>query len=284
LEAKVQSELNALHEIRDIALMLSVGNIYLCEEPFLKKIGHAVDAVLEDLHGEILSLKKQFPGRFAQDIDTDAILEELHAKAERLQNADAAINNKCAGGQLGRELEEMVSTLTAAVNEVTFKIEGKLPGSARRYSLLSLFKPFKAVGRLVSAFSSLVVKLALFLIILAIGPLAYLFVSMEKEGGIQKAIDQSHAYIQTQSQALSSLEQERAQIAKQIQAMRLREEELNRQEKIEIMELSVKVHALDQQRQAIEVEIASQENQITDNLERLKEVKNKPFLKRLLRR
>jgi hypothetical protein len=284
LEAKVQSELNALHEIRDIALMLSVGNIYLCEEPFLKKIGHAVDAVLEDLHGEILSLKKQFPGRFAQDIDTDAILEELHAKAERLQNADAAINNKCAGGQLGRELEEMVSTLTAAVKEVTFKIEGKLPGSARRYSLLSLFKPFKAVGRLVSAFSSLVVKLALFLIILAIGPLAYLFVSMEKEGGIQKAIDQSHAYIQTQSQALSSLEQERAQIAKQIQAMRLREEELNRQEKIEIMELSVKVHALDQQRQAIEVEIASQENQITDNLERLKEVKNKPFLKRLLRR
>lgn len=284
MEAKVQSELNALHEIRDIALMLSVGNIYLCEEPFLKKIGHAVDAVLEDLHGEILSLKKQFPGRFAQDIDTDAILEELHAKAERLQNADAAINNKCAGGQLGRELEEMVSTLTAAVNEVTFKIEGKLPGSARRYSLLSLFKPFKAVGRLVSAFSSLVVKLALFLIILAIGPLAYLFVSMEKEGGIQKAIDQSHAYIQTQSQALSSLEQERAQIAKQIQAMRLREEELNRQEKIEIMELSVKVHALDQQRQAIEVEIASQENQITDNLERLKEVKNKPFLKRLLRR
>jgi len=284
LEAKVQSELNALHEIRDIALMLSVGNIYLCEEPFLKKIGHAVDAVLEDLHGEILSLKKQFPGRFAQDIDTDAILEELHAKAERLQNADAAINNKCAGGQLGRELEEMVSTLTAAVNEVTFKIEGKLPGSARRYSLLSLFKPFKAVGRLVSAFSSLVVKLALFLIILAIGPLAYLFISMEKEGSIQKVIDESQAYIQTQSQALSSLEQERAQIAKQIQAMRLREEELNRQEKIEIMELSVKVHALDQQRQAIEVEIASQENQITDNLERLKEVKNKPFLKRLLRR
>ena len=284
MEAKVQSELNALHEIRDIALMLSVGNIYLCEEPFLKKIGHAVDAVLEDLHGEILSLKKQFPGRFAQDIDTDAILEEVHAKAERLQNADAAINNKCAGGQLGRELEEMVSTLTAAVKEVTFKIEGKLPGSARRYSLLSLFKPFKAVGRLVSAFSSLVVKLALFLIILAIGPLAYLFISMEKEGSIQKVIDESQAYIQTQSQALSSLEQERAQIAKQIQAMRLREEELNRQEKIEIMELSVKVHALDQQRQAIEVEIASQENQITDNLERLKEVKNKPFLKRLLRR
>ena len=284
MEAKVQSELKALHEIRDIALMLSVGNIYLCEEPFLKKIGHAVDAVLEDLHGEILSLKRRFPGRFAQDIDTDAILEELHAKAERLQNADAAINNKCAGGQLGRELEGMVSTLAAAVKEVTFKIEGKLPGSARRYSLLSLFKPFKAVGRLVSAFSSLVLKLALFIIILAIGPFAYLFISMEKEGSIQKAIDESQAYIQTQSQSLSSLEQERAQIANKIEAMRLREKELNRQEKIEIMELNVKVHALDQQRQAIEVEIASQESQITENLERLKEVKNKPFLKRLLRR
>jgi hypothetical protein len=276
--------LNALHEIRDIALMLSVGNIYLCEEPFLKKIGHAVDQVLEELHGEILTLKKRFPGQFAQDIDTDAILEDLHAKAERLQNADAAINTKCGGGQLGREFEEMVDTLTAAVKEVTFKVEGKLPGSARRYSLLSLFNPFKALGRLVSTFSSLVVKLAIFIIILAIGPFAYLFVSMEKEGTIQKAIDRSRTYIQTQRQAIVSLEQDRAEIAKQIEAMRLREEELNRQEKIDIMELNVKVHALDQKRHAIEVEIASHEDKIAKNRERMEEVKKKTFLQRLLRR
>jgi hypothetical protein len=284
LEAKVRSELNALHEIRDIALMLSLGNVYLCEEPFLKKIGHAVDRVLEDLHGEILSLKKRFPGQFAQDIDTDAILDDFHAKAEQLQNADAAINAKCGGGQLGRELEEMVSTLTAAVKEVTFKVEGKLPGSARRYSLLSLFNPFKALGRLVSTFSSLVVKLALFIIILAIGPFAYLFISMEKEGSIQKAIDQSRAYIQTQRQTIVSLDQERAEIAKQIEAMRLREDELSRQEKIEIMEINVKAHALDQKRQAIEVEIASHEDKIAKNLEKIEEVKKKSFLQRLFRR
>jgi hypothetical protein len=284
LEAKVRSELNALHEIRDIALMLSLGNVYLCEEPFLKKIGHAVDRVLEDLHGEILSLKNQFPGQFAQDIDTDAILEDLHAKAEQLQNADAAINTKCGGGQLGKEFEGMVSTLTAAVKEVSFKIEGKLPGSARRYSFLSLFNPFKALGRLASTFSSLVVKLALFVIILAIGPFAYLFISMEKEETIQKAINQSQAYIQTQRQTIVSLDQERAEIAKQIEALRLREDKLSRQEKIDIMELSVKVHALDQKRHAIEVEIASHEDKITKNLERIEEVKKKPFLQRLLRR
>jgi hypothetical protein len=284
LEGKGRSELSALHEIRDIALMLSVGNVYLCEEPFLKKIGHAVDRVLEDLHGEILSLKKRFPGQFAQDIDTDAILDDFHAKAEQLQNADAAINAKCGGGQLGRELEEMVSTLTAAVKEVTFKVEGKLPGSARRYSLLSLFNPFKALGRLVSTFSSLVVKLALFIIILAIGPFAYLFISMEKEGSIQKAIDQSRAYIQMQRQTIVSLDQERAEIAKQIEAMRLREDELSRQEKIEIMEINVKAHALDQKRQAIEVEIASHEDKIAKNLEKIEEVKKKSFLQRLFRR
>lgn len=284
MEAKAGSELSALHDIRDIALMLSVGNVYLCEEPFLKKIGHAVDRVLEDLHGEILSLKKKFPGQFAQDIDTDAILEDLHAKAEQLQNADAAINTKCGGGQLGKELEEMVSTLTAAVKEVTFKIEGKLPGSARRYSLLSLFNPFKALGRLVSTFSSLVVKLVLFIIILAIGPFAYLFISMENEGTIQKAIDQSEAYIQKERQNIVSLEEERAPIAKQIEALRLREDKLNRQEKIDIMELSVKVHALDQKRQAIEVEIASHEHKIAKNLEKIEEVKKKSFLQRLLRR
>jgi hypothetical protein len=243
-----------------------------------------VDAVLEDLHGEILSLKKKFPGRFAQDIDTDAILEDLHAKAERLQNADAGINSKCAGGQLGRELEELVSTLTGAVKEVTFKVEGKLPGSARRYSFLSLFNPFKAVGRLVSSFSSLVVKLVLFLIILAVGPLAYLFISMEKEGSIQKAIDRSQAYIQTQRQSLASLEQERAELTKQIEALRLREDKLTRQEKIDIMELNVEAHAVDQKRHAIEVEIAARQNQIAENRERISELKKKPFLKRLLRR
>jgi biopolymer transport protein ExbB/TolQ len=178
----------------------------------------------------------------------------------------------------------MVSTLTAAVKEVTFKIEGKLPGSARRYSLLSLFNPFKALGRLVSTFSSLVVKLVLFIIILAIGPFAYLFISMENEGTIQKAIDQSEAYIQKERQNIVSLEEERAPIAKQIEALRLREDKLNRQEKIDIMELSVKVHALDQKRQAIEVEIASHEHKIAKNLEKIEEVKKKSFLQRLLRR
>ncbi|MEJ2726736.1 MAG: hypothetical protein P8175_19295, partial [Deltaproteobacteria bacterium] len=138
--------------------------------------------------------------------------------------------------------------------------------------------------RLVSVFSGLVVKLALFVIILALGPLAYFFISMEKEGSIQKAIDQSQAYIQTQRQALSSLEQEREQLAKEIDALRSQEDELNRQEKIDIMELNVKLHSMDQKRQAIEVDITSHENEIAENLERIKEVKKKPFLKRLLKR
>jgi len=283
LQTEIRSDLSALREIRDISLMLSLGNTYLCEEPFLKKIGHAMDAVLENLHGEILSLKKSFPGRFAQDIDTDAILEELHAKAERLQNADSTINNKCAGGQLGRELEEVVSTLTAAVKEVTLKIEGKLPGSPMRYSLLSLFNPFKAVGGLVSTFTSLVVKLVLFILILAIGPFAYLFITMEKEATIQKAIDESQAFIQTQRDALSSLEQERAQLAKEIESMRIREDDLSRQEKIDIMELNVQAHTLDQKHHGIEVDIATHENKIKENLQRIQEVRKKSFKERLFR-
>ena len=55
LQTEIRSDLSALREIRDISLMLSLGNTYLCEEPFLKKIGHAMDAVLENLHGEILA-------------------------------------------------------------------------------------------------------------------------------------------------------------------------------------------------------------------------------------
>ena len=81
-----------------------------------------------------------------------------------------------------------------------------------------------------------------------------------------------------------SLEQERAEMAKQIEAMRLKGDELNRQEKIEIMELNVKVHALDQKYHAIEVEIDSHQNKVAENLERIKEVRKKPFLQRLLRR
>ncbi|MGD2125646.1 MAG: hypothetical protein PVG99_06165, partial [Desulfobacteraceae bacterium] len=203
--------------------------------------------------------------------------------AEQLQDPSAKMNDKCASGQLGRELEEIVSALTAAIKDVISKVEGELPESVKRYSFLNLLlRPFKTAGSLLSSLSSLIIKLLILLLIIAIGPFAYLFLTMEKEGPLQKEIRQSEAFIQSQREALSSLDAEREQVAGKIEA--LRKDDLTRQEKIEIMELNVKVHGLDTKRHAIEVELATHENKIRENRKRIEEVRKKPFLKRLLRR
>ena len=64
----------------------------------------------------------------------------------------------------------------------------------------------------------------------------------------------------------------------------MKADDVPREVKLEMMELNVKLHSLDQQRNRAEAEIADYEAKIKDLKRRLEEVKNKPFLDRLLRR
>jgi hypothetical protein len=268
----------ALHDIRDKAILLSLGKAFLCEEVFLVKIGHSIDEAIEHLREDILSLKMRFVGKFVEDVDTDSILDDLHSQATLLQNPDRRVTDKCTVGTLGSELEETVRVLTQAIKTVKAKVEGEVEEYTAKEAVV---KGAKSAGSLVSSVVSLVIKLAVLLFLLALGPAIYLGVTVEREGPLLKQIDESKAFIQSQKTQIASMRKERDELSLKIAS--LHGDNLSRQQKLEVMDLNVKLHGLDQRVHKAEAEITENERMIKLNEQKIKEIKAKPFLERYLR-
>ena len=269
---------DSLHEIRDKAILLSLGKAFLCEEVFLKKIGQSIDESIENLKEDILSLKTRFVGKFVEDVDTDSILENLHSQATFLQAPDRKVTDKCTVGTLGAELEETVRGLTQAIKVIKSKVEGEVEEYTRKEAVV---KGAKTAGSLVSSLVSLVVKMVVLLFLLALGPAIYLGVTMDREGSLQKQIAESKAYIQSQREQIGSLTKQRDELAVRIESSQ--GDNLSREQKLEVMDLNVTVHTLDQQVHKSEAEITEHERLIKLNQQKLQEIKSKTFLQRYLR-
>jgi hypothetical protein len=104
---------------------------------------------------------------------------------------------------------------------------------------------------------------------------------MESEEKLLEGISRSQTYIQTQQEILATLDYQKEQISEKIDDMSRRE--LSRQEKVEVMDLYVNIHKLDEERSNLQVEIQLQEQKIEEKQERIEEIKEKSFVERLLR-
>ena len=268
----------ALHEIRDKAILLSLGKAFLCEEVFLVKIGHAIDESLEHLREDILSLKMRFVGKFVEDVDTDSILDDLHSQAGFLQAPDGRVTDKCTVGTLGAELEETVGVLTQAIRTIKGKVEGEVEEYTKKEAVV---KGAKTAGSLASSVVSLVIKLVVLLFLLALGPAIYLGVTMDREGSLQNQIAENKATIQSKRAQIESLRKERDELSGRIESSQ--GDNLSRQQKLEMMDLNVKVHGLDQRVHKAEAEITEHERVIKLSQQKIEEIKAKPFLQRYLR-
>jgi hypothetical protein len=278
MDSERDDVLNTLGRIRDNVLLLRLANAYLCDAPFLRRIGRDMDSTLLELREDILTLKKQFPGRFATKVETEGLLEELHKKAQWLQSPDNEITEKCIAGDLGKELEAKVDVLCATINTIRNQVGGKTPAYSRKDSISFL------VGRgssFVSGFPLRIVKVLILLILAAALAFGYLYMTMEKEEGFVKEVSQSQAYIQSQLKIISSLDYERQQISSKIESLRGREHD--RRVKIEMMELNEQNIKLDEKRRQVEVEIATHEGRVKQNQTKADAMRSKSFIKRLLR-
>jgi hypothetical protein len=270
-----------LQEIKDNALMLSLGNKFLCEASFLKKIGHGIDTSIETLRADIFSLKKMFPGEFVHEVDTDAILEELQHIARKLQNPDREINEKCTTGELGKELRAHTRSLTSAVRNIKSRVEGEDLTYSRKDSFLSLANSLKNAASYVGMAVAFTFKGLLLLVLLFIGLFLSLYLTMEKEETLLEEIAQSETYIRSQREVLSQLEKEKEVLQGKIAALRGKTQ--TRQDKIELLDLNVLMLKADGKQHGLESEISIQEKKLEENRKRIEEIEDKPFIKRLLR-
>jgi hypothetical protein len=272
----------ALHDVRDNILLLSLGNDLLCEDVFLDKTGRAIESQLDHVRQEIFELKARFPGKFATEIDTDSMIKDLHAHSQRLQNPEKAIIDECTMGTLGRAMEETLDDLTTAVRTIKRRVEGETPPYTAKDSILGVLDKAKTPAAMVKRLVSFALKTVLVLMLVSLGPLTYLILTMDREGALLGEIAESEAIIQSRKEAVVSMERETEALQQKMEGMKA--DDIPRGTKFEIMETNVKLHSLDQNRHRAEAEISVHEERVRINKQKLREIEEKPFLDRLLRR
>ena len=276
-----EDHFTSLKEIRDRALLLSLGHEYLCDEPFLKKTGVLIDSNVGKLRGDIRSLKQRFPGKFEDHTKTDALLDEINDLARDLQQPDKKINEKCAAGALGRELEQRIKALVETIGEIRVQVEGHTPVYTKGEAVLGLFGRLKPAVRAVATSSSFTIKFVVLLTLAALFPFSYLLLTMETEKDVFKEISRIEISLESEQKALAQLVAEKALLLERIET--IRNGNMNRQDKIEVMDLNVKAHQLDEGLQQVQIKIDGNETELDACQERIEEIRSKSFLRRLLR-
>jgi Tfp pilus assembly protein PilN len=281
MEYNRQGSLRSIHGIRDMALMLSIGNAYLCDAVFLRKIGLTIDTHLKDVKSDISTLKKQYPGKFENEVEADQVLESIQRTARHLQEPDKDISKKCSAGELGRELEASVGVLAETVNAIRIQVEGELEGYTKKEAILAQVGRVKSVGHLIAVLASLAFKVIGVLVLVGAIVFSYLYFTMESDEALLKELDQSKSRVESQMKLIARLEGERAEVAARLDS--IPGGELDREGKVEVMDLSVQIHKLDERVHGAEVQIDLHKRKIKDTEKRIAELKEKSFLQRLLR-
>ena len=282
MDSNRQGSLRSIHGIRDMALMLSIGNAYLCDAVFLRKIGLTIDTHLKEVKSDISSLKKQYPGKFENEVEADQVLEGIQTTARYLQEPDEGITKKCSAGELGRELEASVDVLVETVNAIRIQVEGELEGYSKKEAILAQVGRVKSVGHLIAVLVSLAFKVVGVLVLVGAMLFSYLYFTMESDEALLKELDQSKSQVESQMKLIARLEGERAEVAAKLDS--IPGGELDREGKVEVMDLSMQVHKLDERVHSAEGQIDVHKRKIKEMEKRIAELKAKTFLQRLLRK
>jgi hypothetical protein len=180
--------------------------------------------------------------------------------AQRLQEPDTHITKKCGAGELGIELETNVDALVDTVEALRMQVEGELEGYSKTEAILAQVGRVKSLGRLIVVLFTLAFKVMGVLVLIGAMVFSYLYFTMDSEEALQKELNQS--------KKLDSIP----------------EGELNREEKVEVINLNMQVHKLDERVRSAEVQIDVHKKKIKEMEKNVAETRAKTFLQRLLRR
>jgi ABC-type multidrug transport system fused ATPase/permease subunit len=271
-----------LNEMRDGAILLSMASEYLCEDYFLKKTGIIIGNNAEALKDYIEHTENQFVGKPIDEFGLNEILESIVHIAELLKQAHQDIKEECLEGKLGEELYEKTKSLAQGINALEQRVDGEAAvPPARREPFKVMVNPFKIVLNAIIATSKVGLKLAITLILIGLIVFSFLYITMESEKGLVEKIEQSKANIRSAQVTISQINNELEEIRAKIAS--IREDEANRRDEIEVMDLNLKVFKLTEELQKIEIEADMEQDVLEKNLRNLENVRQKSFLEKLLR-
>ena len=269
---------DALREIRDRALMLSLGKSYLCESPFLKKYGAELEHALDVLGRDIKELKKSFPGKFADEVDTDRMLQGMEELIRRLKSPDETLEQECTIGQLGQDLEDRLTTLINAIKGVQSQVDGRPAAYSGREAVSATVSRMGDAARGGLGMVGKIIGMALVALVVAFG---CLFLTMEREGSFENEIERGDRKIRALQEEVAALEERMQPIEDRI--TNLDRLGTTRMDKVRMMELSVELQELEKEAQSFRGEIEMEERRIQEAREALLALQEKSFFQRLFR-
>lgn len=273
-------DFQSVRNIRDTTLLLTIANEYLSEDVFVKKIGSQIKKNLSVLKDDIIALKKQFPGKFTQEVNTDNIMTSFDNKAQEMISGGDDIINSCFSGKLGMSLSNDVSRITEAIEKIWHQVRGSDIQYTTGDSISGFFGRFNIISGIVSLFSS-IIKILFILFILLLAGTSYLYFTMEKEGPILKENGELMAYIDEKQALLDDLEKKKADAQKELKVHE--SSELLRKNKIAILDLETKIQGFNQEIHSLESQIETGRLTMDKNNEKLEKIKNRSLLDRLLK-
>lgn len=271
----------ALREIMDKAIMLKIANEYLCESPILERIGKSIKKNIVVLTGYSEYLKKQFIGKPLEEVDIKDKLEPISDLAALFVTEDKKITKKCLKGQLGEELEKLVTALTEAFNLLIERVEGRAVSFSIADSVSKILSPFKTIFRFFMLTTKYLLKTTAIFGGMILVVFFYLFFTMESEKKPIKEMAEFRNNIQNHQNTLSKIEEELNPLLDEKE--RIRNLEWTRELEIKQLDLNVKVYKLTEKRQQTQILLKLEEEKLGNKMKELERIRQKPFLSRLLK-
>lgn len=270
---------DALHEIRDRALMLDIGRGYLCEDRMLTKLGQEIEDLLSSLSEEAGSLERRFPGRPIREDQIQGRIEAVSELARRMRSPDPSLLEQCFVGELGREIEGRLKSLADALEDFQLRVEGPPASYTGREALT---EALGSVGGGLGRFLRFAAKATGVFLAAVLVVFGWLLFSMERIGDIEQELTKTDAQVQLLEKELEGLEDEQARLLARVE---FAQSTLGtRRDKVAAMEFSVELARLEKEAQAVEVERAQKVHKVKTLEEKLARLKEKGFVERLLRR
>lgn len=280
-DRKAKDPEEALKEIRDNAVMLSLANDYLCEDFFFKKIGANIKENIRVVESHIAFLKRQFVGKPTAEMDLSEPVKRVVEFAEHLEEGEDNIKRKCKEGDLGKELDEGVASLAGEINELKNRIDGTSVSYTKTDSVMGFLARFKFIVRSFVATSKFTLRISALFVIVCLLLFLYLFITMETEREPMKAVEEGRARILSKQEALVRIDAELAPLQKKVEGFQ--KDDLTREEEINLLELNLKVYKLGEKKQKTSIEVKMEEKELEKKLKELEAVRQKSFLERLLK-
>jgi len=274
----------ALEELKNNTLLLTIANEHLTDEIFLTKIGNNISRSVEVLERDISALKKEYPGKFVNDVDTDSILERIDNAAQRMLKPGKEVKDNHASGALGREMESYLSSIRKAVDEIRIKVQGTNAATAGKGPMINIVNPFEAIFQSVGSILLFFFKILACIIVLAGVVFAYLYFTMEKDTVYLNEIRISSSIIKEKEDTVIKLEKEMQNLQEKRKDMKSDSNEMTRVEKVAALDIEMKIKETNDNLNQLAAEISVQERKLSDNQEKLDEFHRKSLIEKLLKR